>query len=132
MLRAWNTGWRRIIECLVFIGYFLPKIPIINGFFAENDLNVRHPMGLRHPVFVVCLFILLYVQRHSHRDNLHKYVTRNEISNKLQCICPAYELLLMHVKNNAMKLFIVIMKNIFQCHIPPYTLPWYTPYLWVS
>jgi len=40
-LRLSHTGWRRHIECLIFIGHFPQKTPIIGGSFVVNDLQLE-------------------------------------------------------------------------------------------
>ena len=36
-----TTGWRRPIGCLILIGHFLQKSPIISGSFAKNRYHLE-------------------------------------------------------------------------------------------
>jgi len=36
-----DTGQQKYVRCLIFTGHFLQKSPIIGGYFAENDMQLK-------------------------------------------------------------------------------------------
>jgi len=50
VITSYITGWRRAIGCIICIGHFPQKSPIISVSFAKMTCDLRHFMSLRHPV----------------------------------------------------------------------------------
>ena len=48
-----NAVCSRCVESLIFLGHFSQNDALISGSFAEETFNLRNPVLLRHPVFIL-------------------------------------------------------------------------------
>jgi len=80
-----DTGWRRVIGCLILIGHFPHKSPVLVANLRKVIYEIRHPVRLRHPVSVLlqlwCNFIYMYTHTYTHPK-----VHIDPIMNDTMCI----------------------------------------------
>ena len=55
------TGWQRLQGCLVYIGYFPQKSPIISGSFAKHDMQLKVFYGSSPPCANNCTVENLHI-----------------------------------------------------------------------
>jgi len=52
-----TTGWPRLIRCLIFVVIFCKRALLLVANLRKVIHEIRHPMGLRHPVFTASVSV---------------------------------------------------------------------------
>jgi len=116
-----HTGWCRVIGCLVFIGHFPQKSPIIRGSFAKNDRQLEASCGSSPP----CM--MEWVSCHTHESAISLICMSH--ATKMNKPCHTYEWVMSHV---GMSRVHICMRHATRMNESCHTYEWVMWHIWMS